>query len=197
MCLGYYAHSKWSDIDLTGVPREKAWWVFSRAFFGVTSAMFCFAGIYLMPLSLAVVLYYTQPISASLINLIFNDEPLSALQVISILSAMLGVVMLTSPTLLIPSITDENSTYRKEDYPHFNWGVVVTLSASVCSGFAYLSMRKIGMSVHPVTNTFYFGVLNVQSCFALSAALKEEIVEPLTWASFGLLMAIGFFGWIA
>ena len=95
MCLGYYAHSKWSDIDLTGVPREKAWWVFSRAFFGVTSAMFCFAGIYLMPLSLAVVLYYTQPISASVINLIFNNEPLSVLQVISILSAMLGVVMLT------------------------------------------------------------------------------------------------------
>ena len=59
MCLGYYAHAEFSGIELTGVPQEKAWWVFSRAFFGVQSAMCCFAGIYLMPLSLAVVLYYT------------------------------------------------------------------------------------------------------------------------------------------
>ena len=95
MCLGYYAHSEVSGINLLDVPREKAWWVFSRAFFGVASAMLCFAGIYLMPLSLAVVLYYTQPISASLLNLIFNNEPLSVLQIVSILSAMLGVVMLT------------------------------------------------------------------------------------------------------
>ena len=95
MCFGYYAHAEFSGIELTGVPREKAWWVFSRAFFGVQSAMCCFAGIYLMPLSLAVVLYYTQPISASLINLIFNNEPLSGIQIISILSALGGVVMLT------------------------------------------------------------------------------------------------------
>lgn len=59
MCFGYYSHAQVSDIDLTDVPRDKAWWVLLRAIGGVTSAMFCFAGIYLMPLSLAIVLYYT------------------------------------------------------------------------------------------------------------------------------------------
>ena len=94
-------------------------------------------------------------------------------------------------------VSDEYSTYAREDYPHFNWGVVVTLSASLMSGMAYLSMRKIGMSVHPVTNTFYFGVLNVQSCFFLMAVLEKPVAEPLTWFSFGLLAAVGLTGWIA
>ena len=95
MCMGYTGHAAYSDIDLTDVPRDKTWWVLLRAIGGVTSAMFCFAGIYLMPLSLAVVLYYTQPISSSLLALIFNNEPLGCLQIISILSAMVGVIMLT------------------------------------------------------------------------------------------------------
>ena len=110
---------------------------------------------------------------------------------------MVGVVMLTHPSLLIPSIADEQSIYSREDYPNFNWGVVATLSASIMSGFAYLSMRKIGMSVHPVTNTFYFGVLNVQSCFFLMIVLKEPVPEPLTLSTFGLLAAVGLTGWIA
>ena len=110
---------------------------------------------------------------------------------------MVGVIFLTQPSLLISSISDDQSTYSREDYPNFNWGVVATLSASIMSGFAYLSMRKIGMSVHPVTNTFYFGVLNVQSCFFLMIVLKEPVPEPLTWNTFGLLAAVGLTGWIA
>ena len=110
---------------------------------------------------------------------------------------MIGVVLLIMPSVIIPSISDEQSSFAREDYPNFNLGVFITLTASVCSGFAYLSMRKIGMSVHPVTNTFYFGVLNVQSCFLLSIVLKEEIIEPLNWTTVGLLVLVGFFGWIA
>merc|ERR1712113_483846 len=126
MCIGYSAHAAYSNIDLTGVPREKAWWVLLRAVGGVSSAMFCFSGIYLMPLSLAIVLYYTQPISSSLLALIFNGEALSCLQIISILSAMAGVVMLTQPALLFPGIDKGEATFDRADYPHFNWGVVVT-----------------------------------------------------------------------
>ena len=31
----------------------------------------------------------------------------------------------------------------------------------------------------------------------MSIVLREEIVEPLTWTTFGLLAAVGLFGWIA
>ena len=87
---------------------------------------------------------------------------------------MLGVIFVTKPSLLIPSIKDE-SMLVKDQYPYFYLGVTFALSASIISGFAYLAMRKIGSSVHPVTQTFLFGVLNVQSCFAIFACTQDEI----------------------
>ena len=79
MILGSYFHAEYSGIDLTNIPKDKAWWMFFRATCGVASGMLCFAAIYLMPLSLAVVLYYTQPISAAILSLLFNSEPLNCL----------------------------------------------------------------------------------------------------------------------
>ena len=81
---------------------------------------------------------------------------------------MTGVIFLTKPELMVPSSVDKSSK-NLEEYPYFYLGVTFALSASLISGFAYLAMRKIGDSVHPVTQTFLFGVLNVQSCFAILA----------------------------
>ena len=173
MIIGSYLHAEWSKIDLTNIPKDKAWWMFFRASCGVGSGMLCFAAIYLMPLSLAVVLYYTQPISAAVLSFVFNREPLNFLQIFSILSAMLGVVLVTKPSLLLSSI-DDDSDVSRDNYPYFYLGVTFALSASIISGFAYLAMRKIGDSVHPVTQTFLFGVLNVQSCFAIFAFAQGE-----------------------
>jgi len=50
-----------------------------------------------MPLSLAIVLYFTQPISAIVIARFFNGEKLNNMQVVSVGAAMVGVVMLTNP----------------------------------------------------------------------------------------------------
>ncbi len=50
------------------------------------------------------VLYFTQPISAAIINFIFGGEKLAPLEIASIFSAMFGVVILTYPSILIPGI---------------------------------------------------------------------------------------------
>jgi len=68
-----------------------------RALFGTLANVLVFYGVFYMPLSLAVVLYYTQPISASLINYFFNGESLSCLQVCSIFSSFVGVIFLSYP----------------------------------------------------------------------------------------------------
>ena len=96
MALGCWIHCLVSKIGM-GIPVGSRWLVFGRAFFGFTSSMFAFCGIFMMPLSLAVVLYYTQPISASVVNYLFNSEPLSALQIASILSSLVGVIFLSYP----------------------------------------------------------------------------------------------------
>ena len=62
---------------------------------------------------------------------------------------MLGVIFLCFPELLIPSLREANigdsaQADRKAEYPHYNLGVFITLGGSICSGFAYLTMRKLG-----------------------------------------------------
>ena len=106
MALGCYLHCKYKKIDLLRLPEGSGLLVLMRALFGTCSSMGAFIGIFYLPLSIAVVLYYTQPISASVINYFFNNEPLSVLQVISILSSMLGVIFLSDPTLIVPSQRD-------------------------------------------------------------------------------------------
>ena len=96
MALGCWIHCLVSKIGM-GIPAGSRLLVFGRAFFGFTSSMLCFWGVFLMPLSLAVVLYYSQPIWASILNYFFNSEPLSALQIASILSSMVGVIFLSYP----------------------------------------------------------------------------------------------------
>ena len=58
MALGCWVHCLVSKIGM-GIPAGSRILVFGRAFFGFLSSMLGFCGIFLMPLSLAVVLYFT------------------------------------------------------------------------------------------------------------------------------------------
>ena len=105
MCLGCILHAYLSDFSLIDIPNAKLGkWVFLRAFFGFGSFTFQFIAIFLMPLSIAMVLYFTQPISAAVVNFILNGEKLAPLEIISIFSAMLGVIILTIPQMIIPGL---------------------------------------------------------------------------------------------
>jgi len=64
---------------------------------------------------------------------------------------------------------DRNSAAAMmEKYPHFNWGVLAALLASLCSGFAYLSMRKIGTKISSVVITLYMGAFMAPSSLLVS-----------------------------
>ena len=84
---------------------------------------------------------------------------------------MLGVVFLACPGLIIPSMREDDPVLsrRAELYPQFGLGVAFALCGSLCSGFAYLTMRKLGTEVSSVTTTFYFGVFSVPFYLLISA----------------------------
>jgi drug/metabolite transporter (DMT)-like permease len=198
MALGCFVHAQVSHVDVLDIPRDSFKWVFLRAVFGFLSMMCQFFAIFLLPLSLAVLLYFTQPVSASIVNWIFNNESLSSLQIVSIASAMLGVVILTNPTMVFPFLSESDAhSYQLEDYEHFNLGVFVALFGSVCSGFAYLTMRKTGNSVHPLISPMYFGAFSVVANFFLSVATGDQLVEKFTGTGIVLLLSAGVFGWLA
>ena len=201
MFLGCFIHCKIKGIEILAVPSGMRWLVFARALFGFLSSMMAFAGIFYMPLSLAVVLYYTQPISASVISYFFNNEPLSVLQIFSILSSMLGVIFLSFPELLVPSLRGENTAQaeRAAQYPHYELGVFLTLGGSICSGFAYLTMRKLGTTISSVVTTLYFGLFSFPACFVTSLILGDKFNEEPENAGIAivLLLLVGIFGWVA
>ena len=99
-----------------------------------------------MPLSTALALYFTQPITAAVINYLFNHESLNKLEITSILSAMVGVILMTNPGLILPQtfINEQDIEKQNLEYPYYYLGAFFCLSGSVCSGFAYLYMRRTG-----------------------------------------------------
>ncbi|TNV77408.1 hypothetical protein FGO68_gene6316 [Halteria grandinella] len=186
------------------IPREgdAKTWVFCRAIFGFFSFSFSFISIYLMPLSIAMVLYFTQPISAAVVNFLLGNERLALLEIISIFSAMVGVVILTNPSTIIPqqylaqqvTVADKDNT----EYPFYNYGIVSALMGSVFSGFAYFSMRRLGTRVNPTINTFYFATSScVLSFITFSVVPGQRIFSQIDWESVGLLILTGLLGWIA
>ena len=66
-----------------------------RAFCGWISGLLQYVAIYTLPFSLAITLYFTQPVSASIVTFLFNREKLNLIQVISIFSALIGVILIS------------------------------------------------------------------------------------------------------
>ena len=59
MLWGCYFHAKYSKVNVINIPKDKSFLILLRSIFGFLSFCFQFVGIYLMPLSIAMVLYFT------------------------------------------------------------------------------------------------------------------------------------------
>ena len=71
----------------------------------------------LIPLSLASSIFYAAPIVTSILSYFLLGEKLSKLEVISIFSSLFGVILLSNPELVFPSLKKEaeESTDEAED----------------------------------------------------------------------------------
>ena len=94
---GSYFFARRENVDVFSVPKKQAFNLFLRCIFGTVASVCQCASLQLLPLSLAMVLFWTQPISAILLSRIFMGETLSNMQIFSVAAAMFGVVLLTNP----------------------------------------------------------------------------------------------------
>jgi drug/metabolite transporter (DMT)-like permease len=85
------------NVSFIDVPEHLFKLVFMRGVFGFFSTMGLYIAIDFLPLSLATTIYYTQPIVVAIVCFIFLGERLGKLELISIFSAMFGVILLTQP----------------------------------------------------------------------------------------------------
>lgn len=109
---------------------------------------------------------------------------------------MLGVVIMTNPTVIFFWI-DDSRGFNKADFPHFNLGVLAALTGSISSGFAYLSMRRMGKKIDSQINPLYFGMFSIITGVLINVSFGHTLVQEFDWLAIGLLTLMSFFGWTA
>jgi len=104
MTAGSYCHGRFvAKIRPFDIDRKTAKLLFFRGFFGTLAFYFELIAIFLMPISLAIVLYFTNPIMASVFSYLFIGEKLGIFDIVGIGVSMIGVVIISKPELIIPS----------------------------------------------------------------------------------------------
>ncbi len=78
-------------------------------------------------------------------------ERLGKLEVISVFSALFGVILLFQPSLIFPSLKDENQIedeIKKESSARFYFGMMLSFTGALANSGVYVICRKIGKDIH-------------------------------------------------
>ena len=97
LAFGCYIHMAKDKVSFIDIPRHLWKWVLLRAVCGFCSTMGLYCAFDFLPLSLATTIYYVQPIFVAISCFIFLGERLAKIEILSIFSAMFGVILLTRP----------------------------------------------------------------------------------------------------
>ena len=84
-------------VSIFSIPKNLLPLLLLRGLFGILSTIGLYLAFDFLPLSLATTLYYSHPIFVAIMCYFFLAEKLKKLEIISVISAMFGVIMLTYP----------------------------------------------------------------------------------------------------
>jgi len=98
MSVGSYCHGKFiHKIDPFDISKDYFKLMIMRGIYGTLAFLFQLISIYLMPISLAMVLYFTQPIFASVFGYLFNNEGLNCFDIFGIIFSLFGTSIICNP----------------------------------------------------------------------------------------------------
>ncbi len=144
-----------------------------------TAGLYC---VYLalagLPLAVATVLQYLHPTFTALLAWPLLGERLSGRVLLAAGLGWLGVALLTDPALL------GGAQGSLPDLP-----VLFGLAGALLSALAYVSVRALGRSEHPLVIVFYFPLM------ALPLSLPPVLLHPVlpTPGELGWLVGVGLF----
>lgn len=131
-----------------------------------------------LPLADSTVIQYTNPVWAGLLAVPLLGERLRMREVVSVLASLAGVVVVTRPSFLFGG--------QAAALPP---GVVaIGLLGAVCSGVAYVTVRKLGGTEHASVIIVWFAAVSVVG----SLPLVRDPVWP-TPAEWLVLLGVGVF----
>ena len=93
MSIGCYCHGRLIyKINPCSMTKPITKLMFWRSLFGSLAFIFELLAVYLLPISLAIVLVYTQPIFASVLGYFFMNEKLSKYDILGLIFSLFGAV---------------------------------------------------------------------------------------------------------
>lgn len=153
-----------------------------------TAALICvFLALAQLPLAAATVLQYLQPTITALLAWLVLKEPLGARVLLAALLGWLAVVVLSNPEELMGLLGPLAMAMNNSSQPLPVAGVMVAIAGALLSAMAYVSVRALGRTEHPLVIVFYFPLVGL--VITLPLALLQP-VWPTAWEALALL-AVG------
>lgn len=147
----------------------------------VALTAFYFSVIHL-PLAEATVIQYTNPVFAAILAAWLLRERFGAREAICIGLGLLGVVLVAQPATLFGATAALEMRY-----------VAIALLGALFSAAAYVSVRRLGTTEHPLVVVFYFPLVTVPLAlpFALAGWIWPTRIEWLLLLGIGVSTQMG------
>ena len=148
------------------------------------SALSCFFyALVHLPLADATVIQYTNPVWTAWLGWIVLAESLTVGEALLSAAGLLGVLLIARPTFLF------GGDMRLDAF-----ATAVGLAGAIFSAAAYVSVRKLGRTEHPMIIVFYFTVVTVPAALPgmlLSGAVWPTAAELMFLAGVGVTAVLG------
>lgn len=156
------------------------WWgtrrdlLLLRAVLGFTALSCLYYALVHLPLADATTIQYTNPVWTALLATWYLGERIDRREAVLVLASLAGVVLIARPSALFGSGTG---------LPPF--AVTVALVGALCSAGAYVTVRKLGATEHPLVIVFHL------TLFTVPAAIPGTLLNPVWPTPFEWLALFG------
>lgn len=172
--LGYWGVRR-AGVPLWGHNRPL---LIARGVIGYLALSSFYFAIIHLPLADATVIQYTNPVFTTLLAVKILGERLQLREVLAVVVSMLGVVLVMRPAFLF------GAEFSGALDP---FAVGIGLIGAVASAAAYVTVRRLRATEHPIVIVFYFALAATVLSFPVAAS-RVVWPTPLEWL---VLLGVG------
>lgn len=145
-----YAALKRARVSARGTPGKRRLLIL-RGLLGFGALSCFFYAVVHLPLADATVIQYTNPVFTALIAAAVLAEPIGARELLAVLISLTGVTLIARPGFL----------FEAGAAPLDPVAVTVALAGAILSAAAYVTVRRLGRTEHPLVIVHYFSIIVV------------------------------------
>ena len=169
---------------------QRRWLLVLRGVIGTGALLCVFAALAQLPLAPATVLQYLQPTFTALLAWLLLRERVGPRVLLAALLGWLAVVLLSNPSELMGLLGPIASGWLKSQArPLPLTGVLLAIGGALLSACAYVSVRALGRTEHPLAIVFYFPLVGLVLTTPL---VLLNPVMPTAWEAVALV-GVGLF----